>query len=473
MRVTGGKKGSMSNCLGTVKILFTLGLAGLILAVLPSVAAPMTGTSTEGELCLGQISGLAVVAGELLVGTQAGLFRWSEEPARRLEPVGGLDPQPVKKLLRDGDDLILTWGNLTAMRFGQWDGARHAFAVQSPMSPSPADPLQFFKGFPVSGQADLAGAVCTGTLGGGLFLGERSLQGGPQLVTAVVAWQGGIAIGSSEGLYFLAPGGSPEPLFENPCQDCRITCLARWRGEVFAGTLNGGLLRLPGYQAIVSQGGLTDRINALAATPERLFVGTESGLYSWDGRRLIRESVLGDESVKALVADNYNLYLSTLSGLKRFHPDSGRLDVLSTCKGAFLALFRGDLYVGGMFGVWKVNLTQRFAVTRILHENVTGFAGFGGNLYAAGYYNSLWRLAGTGGERVADGQFSAIAAVPGGLLLGTGGAGLIFCDPATGMQHLPDQPLGPKATITALLGGAGAVYVGTPTGYARMPWAGL
>lgn len=137
-----------------------------------------------------------------------------------------------------------------------------------------------------------------------------------------------------------------------------IRCLAWWRGQLWAGC-DLELLRLGagGLEAGAPGTSLVRRIiRTLAATPERLWVGTSTGLVAWDGARA--EGVWlpggpGSGSVRSLALAAGDLWVGTDGGLFRregagpFQPVAG----FSEGEGILALLGAGeDLWIGTSAG---------------------------------------------------------------------------------------------------------------------------
>ncbi|HJV90268.1 MAG TPA: ATP-binding protein [Holophagaceae bacterium] len=104
-----------------------------------------------------------------------------------------------------------------------------------------------------------------------------------------------------------------------------IRCLAWWHGQLWAGC-DLEVLRLgPKGLEAAAPGSLLDRriTRCLAPTPDRLWIGTSSGLLAWDGAKA--EAVRlpggpGSGSVRSLELDEAGLWIGTDGGL--YHRDA-------------------------------------------------------------------------------------------------------------------------------------------------------
>lgn len=416
---------------------------------------------------MGQFSSLAVFDGRLFVGTQGGLFQLGS-PDDDLRPVAGLARKPILRLSQDGDGLQLVFGDMSSFRLAGWDNLTTGFRDVKPLpAAGQAVGREFYHGFLVTARVEAAGNSLVATVGGGLFRNGVQLPDSPDRITALESWENLIAVAHPDGLLVWDPSLDDfSPLFQNPVSDCRVTSMVDWQGAVYAGTLSGGVFSWPAYAGIGEPKGLEARVNALAATPSNMYIGTEAGMATWNGSEWRLRDDITAESVKSLAVRNGSVYFTTPRGLKRFDPHSGRVSHLTTVSGAFMTTFQGDIYLGGMYGVWHVDLTGNFGVRRILHENTTGFAQMAGDLFATGYYTGLWQLTHQLPRTISAGEFSCIASSGADLWLGSGSSGIWNMSPTSSSQPLNVKFFSPADNITALLVFDGRLYVGTPVGVA-------
>src|SRR5262249_230343 len=101
-------------------------------------------------------------------------------------------------------------------------------------------------------------------------------------------------------------------------------------GKIWLGTLGAGLFLLSDGKAVAVNGGLPERkINCLLAiSDDDLWVGTDNGLYHWNGKEFRREvlpSSFGNVQVLRLLRDrDANVWVGTARGLLRIN-DKGTL----------------------------------------------------------------------------------------------------------------------------------------------------
>ena len=136
-------------------------------------------------------------------------------------------------------------------------------------------------------------------------------------------------------------------------------------GKIWLGTLGAGLFYLADGKATRVDVGLPERkINCLLATGEKeQWVGTDHGLFHWNGVSLRRAGLprsLGDVQVLTILRDgDSNIWVGTAKGLLRLNVSdtllSSELGILGN--GAIDALFEdreGNLWVGGAAGMERI-----------------------------------------------------------------------------------------------------------------------
>ena len=128
-------------------------------------------------------------------------------------------------------------------------------------------------------------------------------------------------------------------------------------GRIWAGTSDNGLFYLQGGRGVRMDVGFAQKkINALLPGPHNtLWVGTDEGLFVWDGQQMSNSAVplpLRSDSVFAISSDrDGNVWAGTTHGLYRFEIKAGQADRLNAIRDlAATALFEdreGDLWIGG------------------------------------------------------------------------------------------------------------------------------
>lgn len=111
-----------------------------------------------------------------------------------------------------------------------------------------------------------------------------------------------------------------------------VRCLAWFQGQLWAGC-DLELLKLgPGGLELGAPGTLMDRkiIRCLLSDGSRLWVGSSTGLLSWDGRRAMRHPLpggLAGNSIRSLALGPTGLWVGTDGGLFRPEPGGGHAPV--------------------------------------------------------------------------------------------------------------------------------------------------
>jgi signal transduction histidine kinase len=155
----------------------------------------------------------------------------------------------------------------------------------------------------------------------------------------------------------MLPGSSPV-----------ISIAETSEGTIWLGTLGAGLFLMADGRAVAVNAGLPDRkINCLLAiSNEDLWVGTDNGLYHWNGKEFRREALpssLGDVQVLSLLRDrDSNVWIGTARGLLRINAKGTSFAEEKELRGsgAINALFEdreGNIWVGGARGFGRIRDT--------------------------------------------------------------------------------------------------------------------
>ena len=151
----------------------------------------------------------------------------------------------------------------------------------------------------------------------------------------------------------VLPGGASPPI---------ISVAQGTDGRLWMGTLGVGLFYYSGGRAIKVNAGLPDRkINCLLSiSSDELWVGTDTGLYRWNGkefRRFALPATLGSVQVLSLLRDrDSNLWVGTTRGVLRINAEGTSFSAEDEIRGhgGINALFEdreGNLWVGGSRGL--------------------------------------------------------------------------------------------------------------------------
>ncbi|RRA48822.1 sensor histidine kinase [Acidipila sp. EB88] len=178
-------------------------------------------------------------------------------------------------------------------------------------------------------------------------------------------------------------------------------------GRLWVGTSDNGLFSMEQGRAVQRSGGSgPKKINVLMAAPgNRLWVGTDDGLFAWDGARIGNAGVplaLRSGQVFTLAADrDGNVWAGTTRGLFRFAaaaggeaappPEAERTAVVCT---AMLEDREGDLWIGSAAGLqrWRDGVFVSYAGTAGMPR------GDGGPIFAAPD-GRVWFAPASGGLR--------------------------------------------------------------------------
>ena len=151
----------------------------------------------------------------------------------------------------------------------------------------------------------------------------------------------------------VLPGSSP------------VIALAETTNKIWMGTLGAGLFLLTDGRATRVTEGLHDRkINCLLAIGDNdLWVGTDTGLYRWDGKMLSPvklSSSLDNLQVLSILRDrDSNIWVGTARGLLRINANGVSFSEENEIRGSggINALFEdreGNLWVGGARGLGRI-----------------------------------------------------------------------------------------------------------------------
>jgi ligand-binding sensor domain-containing protein/signal transduction histidine kinase len=151
----------------------------------------------------------------------------------------------------------------------------------------------------------------------------------------------------------VLPGSSPV-----------ISMAEAGEGKIWMGTLGAGLFFLSGKRATNVNAGLPDRkINCLLPiNNEELWVGTDNGLYRWNGKdfRRVELPSLGNVQVLSILRDrDSNIWVGTTRGLLRINAKGISFSEENELRGngGINALFEdreGNLWIGGAQGLGRI-----------------------------------------------------------------------------------------------------------------------
>src|ERR1051325_2215402 len=182
-----------------------------------------------------------------------------------------------------------------------------------------------------------------------------------------------------------------------------VTSLAETSdGKVWFGTLGGGLFYVrQGQVARVTAGLSQGKINCLLSVNNELWVGTDVGLFHWNGRTLNRSALptrFDGIQVLTLLRDREsNIWIGTSQGLLRLNAKGMSFSDETSLgtSGTVNALFEdreGNLWVGGTNGLERIRDS-----TFVTYSKATGLPSeHNGPIYADAE-NRIWSASMTGG----------------------------------------------------------------------------
>lgn len=457
-------------------------------------------------------------AGELLIGARQGLFRaaWGALTLERL------DARPVRAIAQ-GRGHLLVGGEGGLLRFDA--GRPQALATEDPWIDAVAlagdeayvvTPSGLLRGDPrgvaplarVGGGEDVAGGVALGgvfyAVDGADARAVRRFDHGrvsddllPSPARRLMV-SGGVLFADTEaGLLRRESGGwkaAAPPVPALPPGPAHVTALALLGGDLVAGLFDGGLAVGTMKGGTVSAawravpGSEAWGVNALLPAGGELYVASLRGAARFDGRRLV--PIDGPGAAFSLAATDGGVAIGYGQGV--LLPGARLLSGFHGLPGnQALALASGDaLFVGTPSGLGAVSDRRvRWRVTqgegKLPHPWVTALALTRDGLYVGTYGGGIVRRAAapeSGAVRQVDGaryqpfveteglkiNTGCLVEAEGRVYAGTDGHGLYrLSRDGARFEHVKLSL--PSARVTALLAVAGALYVGTDEGIARVP----
>jgi ligand-binding sensor domain-containing protein/signal transduction histidine kinase len=209
----------------------------------------------------------------------------------------------------------------------------------------------------------------------GEFTNPLAAAGPPELRTGLMALGNGGAILIADtrlGLQVWRAGRLETVLPRDALPRPSVTAIAQTAdGEIWLGTRNAGLVRVRQGQATLVADDFRRQINCLVPDGRGgLWVGTDDGIFRWDGRRVTPAATTPEtHRVRALamVRDHDgNLWVGTPDGLVRIDPHGGATFERRASPTAVTALFEdreGNLWVGDDRGVerWRDGVFTSYA----------------------------------------------------------------------------------------------------------------
>ena len=392
--------------------------------------------------------------GALWIGTRAGLARWASGRAESMVPKGGAAAQPVTALVEDAGGALwigtlhgvgrLARGRVTAPPRGRSIAGEEATALHldgrtlwvgtfgvglARLSPTAADRL------PTAAGADLSvvrallrdreGSLWIGTEGNGLVRVRDATAtpfGSPEglpddrAFTASAGPEGTVWVGTKGGAAAVRGGRvvARVTTADGLPTDDVTAVLAAGDGTVWIAPNGAGLCRRQPERPLRCYGpadGLPDPyVLALYQGRSALWVGTESGLSRWDGRRFVSVEGAPEAPVSSIAEDaRGRLLVGTYgagAGLQRGRPGGAfetlaQADVLSLLTRPDGAVWVGTMG-GGLLRVGPRGGAQAFGVAHGLPSNTVLAVLDGGD-------GALWLNTNRGIARVPLAEFDAVA----------------------------------------------------------------
>ena len=280
---------------------------------------------------------------------------------------------------------------------------------------------------------------------------------------------------------------APSRVSAGELPSAHVSALATFQDKLVVGSFDGGAFTIDAAARIAVLDGAPRFINALLAEPDRLWLASATGLSQLkDGE--VREIPLGFAAshVNGLArAKDGTLWLATSDGLLGLQRGQWRkLDerqglpsriVYAVSEGA-----DGTLWAGTAVGVARISKDgiETFSVETgsLPHRWVTALLADESGTYVGTYQGGVTRLAASGATPIPG--TDALWLNPHGLeRIGTRlyaasmGGGLVAFGPGSGANERPPMRVGPlpSSDVTAVKAFAGALWVGTRSGLARLP----
>lgn len=265
-----------------------------------------------------------------------------------------------------------------------------------------------------------------------------------------------------------------------------ISALVTFQGKLIVGSFDGGAFSLDATGTVTPIDGAPRFINALLAEPEVLWMASATGLFQLkDGE--VRQIPLGLAAthVNGLTrATDGTLWLATGDGLLGLRDGQWRKlgerqglpsrIVYAVSEGA-----GGTLWAGTAAGVARIDRAgiEIFSVENgaLPHRWVTALSADESGTYVGTYQGGVTRLEASGATPFAGTEAlwinpHGLERFGGGLYAASMGDGLLTFEPGQAHESHSTRlgPL-PSSDVTAVKGFAGALWVGTRAGLARLP----
>jgi signal transduction histidine kinase/ligand-binding sensor domain-containing protein len=313
--------------------------------------------------------------GYLWIAAEKGIVRFDGLRFRLFEPLQPTSTTDTAALnvLPDPEGGLWTWLRRAALMRLRNGGFEAALNIPGPPEPQ-------------------VGAMALGNDGAILIAATR---------LGLLAWRGGHVDA------VLAREALPRPF---------VTAIAQTRdGDIWLGTRNAGLVRVQRGHAVPVAGVPLNQINCLVPDERNgLWIGTDSGIFRWDGgsvTRAVTTPEAGRARALAMVKDHdANVWVGTSEGLIRIDTHGALSLERRASSAAVTALFEdreGNLWVGDTSGIerWRDGAFTSYAsVDRVMA------GGIGPVFSDAG--NRVWFAPASGGLYwFRDGHVGAVASL--------------------------------------------------------------
>jgi ligand-binding sensor domain-containing protein len=448
-----------------------------------------------------RLTDMVVVNGELWVSSAgAGIARLNQNGkiVGTFSRVGGLASDMVWDLAVDGDRVFVG----TAAGISMIKGVK-VLTVAPVARASKKLPVRDVRSVSVD-----AKHIYLATYGAGAFRIRRGAStpvkvagAGSANSRAILSSASGVWLAHQRGLHRSIERRRLRPVLSGGLPSGDITSMTKAFGKVWIGTFSGGLAALKGKKVSTVEGasrrwGLDGRINDLATTLEssgkqRLWIATDRGLWSFDGRRFDRadaEGAPGKVHVTALHVDNKGALwvASTRTLSRRQHGQwtawTGDKDVPILQLHSVTTDARGTVWVGSLHGLLEFRPStgtfrhHTVASGALPVDWVTSVVPYGGGIVAGTYHGGLSFYDGTAFTIVSEGKDGlpagwvnphAISVVNSRLWVGTLDRGLVV-GTAGAWRHLTISDGLPSDDVTAVLKHGSETLVATRAGLARV-----
>jgi signal transduction histidine kinase/ligand-binding sensor domain-containing protein len=290
----------------------------------------------------------------------------------RWEKSSGFTHGPVYGITQTRDGYLWIAAEKGVVRF---DGLR--FRLFQPLQPTATTDTAALGVLP-----DPDGGLWTGLrraalmrLRNGAFENALSTSGPPE------SWVGAMALGNNGailiadtrlGVIVKRAGRDETVLAREALPRPFVTAIAQTPdGDIWLGTRNAGLVRVQSGRAAPAAGVPLTQINCLIPDDRNgLWIGTEDGIFRWDGKSVTRAVTTPDAGharALAMVRDrDANLWVGTADGLVRIDPRGVLSFERRESSMAVTALFEdreGNLWVGDTSGIerWRDGVFASYA----------------------------------------------------------------------------------------------------------------